>query len=54
MSRNFVTKEDINVRVLKLKTEILDKKYREESEEWEEGAHFMLNSVIDILQEYRG
>jgi hypothetical protein len=38
MSRNFVTKEDINVRVLKLKTEIIDKKYKEESEEWEEGA----------------
>jgi len=52
--RNYVTKEEINLRVLKLKTEIFDKQYKGATKDWEDGAHFMLNRVLHMLQEYRG
>ena len=52
--RNYVTKEEINLRVLKLKTEIFDKQYKGATKDWEDGAHFMLNRVLHMLHEYRG
>ncbi len=52
MSKNFITKEELKCRVLKLKHEV----------DWEstpypgekELAHKYLNYVLDMLDEYRG
>ena len=51
--RNYVTKDEMNVKVLKLKTELFNETYHGASKDWEDGAHFMLNRVLHLLQEYR-
>ena len=45
-------KIDIEPRVLKLKTELHDGKYNGASDDWLDGAHYALNRVLEILQEY--
>ena len=52
MPRGRMQKVDIDARVLKLKTELYEGKYDGASEEWLNGAHYSLNLVLDILQEY--
>jgi len=53
MPRNPVTKEELRHRVLKLKKELYDGSLYSKGSEWHNGAHDMLNRVLDILQEYR-
>lgn len=48
-----MTKEEIQVRILKLKNALYQGKYRNKNGDWHDGAHDALNSVLDILQEYR-
>jgi hypothetical protein len=53
MPRNSVTKNDIEVRVLKLKNQLYDGTWQNNGGEWHDGAHEALSKVLDILQEYR-
>lgn len=53
MPRNTITKEVMRCRVLKLKNELYNGDQRYKGAEWHNGAHEMLNRVLDILQEYR-
>ena len=53
MPKNQIDKEEINVRVLKIKNELYNGTYLGAPGEWHNGAHHMLNKVLDILQEYR-
>jgi len=52
MPRNYVTKDEMRCRVLKLKKELYDGSLYSKGTEWHNGAHDMLNRVLDILQEY--
>lgn len=52
MPRGRMLKVDIESRVYKLKTEIYDGKYDGASEDWLNGAHYSLNKILEILQEY--
>ncbi|ADO99366.1 hypothetical protein Syn19_191 [Synechococcus phage Syn19] len=51
--RNSMTKEEVEVRILKLKNELYDGSWHDKNGEWHDGAHTMLNRVLDIIQEYR-
>jgi len=53
MPRNNVTKDEILVRVLKLKNELYNGLNYGKGSEWHDGAHAALNKVLDILKEYR-
>ena len=48
-----MTKEEVEVRILKLKNELYDGSWHYKNGEWHDGAHTMLNRVLDIIQEYR-
>jgi len=48
-----LTKIDIQSRIYKLKTALYDGKHEDKGKDWHDGAHAALNSVLDILQEYR-
>jgi len=48
-----MTKEEVEVRILKLKNELYDGSWHDKNSEWHDGAHTMLNRVLDIIQEYR-
>ncbi|AGH56394.1 hypothetical protein CPTG_00101 [Cyanophage Syn2] len=48
-----MTKEEVEVRILKLKNELYDGSWHDKNGEWHDGAHTMLNRVLDIIQEYR-
>ena len=50
---NSMTKEEVEVRILKLKNELYDGSWHDKNGEWHDGAHTMLNRVLDIIQEYR-
>ena len=50
--RGIMRKRDILARIYKHKCELFNGRYKGASEEWEEGAHYMLNRVLMILQEY--
>ena len=52
MSKNFVSKEELKCRVLKLKHEIDWEPTPYQAEK--EMAHKYLNYVLDMLEEYRG
>jgi hypothetical protein len=52
MPKGNMRKVDIEPRILKLKTEIYEGKYDGASEEWLNGAHYSLNMILNILQEY--
>jgi hypothetical protein len=49
MPRGRLSKTDMLTKVYKLKTEL----YREHKTSWNDGSHYALNKVLDILQEYR-
>ena len=53
MPKNQIDKKEINLRVLKLKDSLYNDTYLGANGEWHNGAHHMLNKVLDILQEYR-
>ncbi len=53
MPRNMITKDEIEVRILKLKNELYDGSWTARDADWHDGAHTMLNRVLNILQEYR-
>lgn len=53
MPRNPPTKDELRHRVLKLKKELYDGSQYHKGAEWHNGAHDMLNRVLDILEEYR-
>ena len=53
MPRGALTKEIILARVLKLKYDLYSEKYFKFSDNEKASANEMLNSVLDILDEYR-
>lgn len=54
MSRNMIVqKNELECRVLKLKHELYDGSWIHKGGDFHEGAHTMLNRVLDILGEYR-
>ena len=52
MPRGRLLKVDIQARVLKLKNDLHEGKYNGASEDWLDGAHYQLNQVLNILDEY--
>lgn len=52
MARGRVSKIDIESRVYRMKTALYNGHYGEKSEEWRDGYHAALNSLLEILQEY--
>lgn len=48
-----MTKDEVKVRVLKLKNELYNGTNRDKNGDWHQGAHTALNRVLDILEEYR-
>jgi len=53
MPKNRLEREEILNRTMKLKKELYDGKYQTKGDEWHEGAHTMLNKLLDNIQEYR-
>ena len=53
MPRNELELEELKVRVLKIKETLYNGTYQGASGDWHDGAHYTLNKVLDILQEYR-
>lgn len=53
MPRNELELEELKVRVLKLKNKLYEGSWSARNSDWHEGAHTMLNRVLEILQEYR-
>ena len=53
MPRNAVKKDELECRVLKLKNELYNGSWSGRGQEWHNGAHTMLNRVLDMLSEYR-
>jgi len=47
-----MSKVDIEPKILKLKTQLFEGKYKGASQQWIDGAHYQLNLVLNILQEY--
>ena len=53
VGRGRVTKIEMKDRVsLKLKNDLYNGRYHGASEEWIEGSHYQLNSMLDIIDEY--
>ena len=50
MPRNFLSKDEIKVRVLNLKNDLFKRHCDDRSEDL---AHEYLNRVLDIIEEYR-
>ena len=48
-----MTKDEMRVRVLKLKSELYNGTNHNKDGEWHDGAHNALNKVLDIIEEYR-
>ena len=54
MPRNMIIRKDeLEVRVMKLKNELYDGSWIHKNGDFHEGAHMMLNRVLDMLGEYR-
>ena len=53
MPRNTMTKAEFEVRVLKLKHELYNGDWTARNGDWHDGAHTMLNRVLDLIQEDR-
>jgi hypothetical protein len=53
MPRNPMTKQEMEMKVLKLKNELHDGSWTARNTDWHEGGNHMLDKVLDILQEYR-
>lgn len=52
MARGRLSKIDIESKVYRMKTALYNGHYGEKSEEWQDGYHAALNSLLEILQEY--
>ncbi len=52
MGRGKVMKNDMLARVYKLKNELYNGTYNGASKDWHDGAHYSLNRVLHILDEY--
>tara|TARA_B100001989_G_scaffold220026_1_gene172271 strand:+ start:879 stop:1043 length:165 start_codon:yes stop_codon:yes gene_type:complete len=52
MGRGRVTKIEIYARLIKLKNDLYGGRYDGASEDWIAGAHYQLNSMLDIIDEY--
>ena len=52
MPRGILNKIELESRLYKLKTEYYNGKFQEKSDEWKDGAHYSMNLVLDILNEY--
>jgi hypothetical protein len=53
MPRSRMCKIDLEARVYKLKNELYDRETNSSmTGQWSDGAHYTLNRVLDILQEY--
>lgn len=50
--RSIMKKVDFEPRIHHLKSELYRGDYDGASEDWKDGAHYMLNRVLMILQEY--
>ena len=50
--RSIMKKVDLEPRIHHLKNELFRGQYDGASEDWQDGAHFMLHRVLMILQEY--
>jgi len=53
MPRNGMTRKEMECRVLKIKNELYNGTWRHKDGEWHDGAHEMLNKVLNIIEEYR-
>jgi len=53
MPRNSLTKDEIKCRVLKLKHDLNNFNHPDKTGDWHRGAHYELDRVLDILDEYR-
>ena len=53
MPKNQMSKEEMDNRVLKLKNELYNGSYQNRGKDFHDGAHAMLNRVLNIIQEYR-
>jgi hypothetical protein len=53
MPRGQLKKDEMEVRILKIKNQLYDGSYSAKNHEWHDGAHHALNEVLYILQEYR-
>tara|TARA_B100000035_G_scaffold170589_1_gene145473 strand:- start:159 stop:329 length:171 start_codon:yes stop_codon:yes gene_type:complete len=53
MPRNHVSKDELKVRIYKLKTSLFEGDEHHRSGDWHDGAHETLNKVLDLLDEYR-
>lgn len=53
MSRGRMSKADLQSRIYKLKTQIYNGSHDDQSDEWHEGAHYMLNKVLEFMEEFR-
>jgi hypothetical protein len=52
MTRGSLTKVDMLARVYKMKNELYNGTYHNHSGEWHDGAHDMVNKVLEVLKEY--
>jgi hypothetical protein len=48
-----MTREEVEVRVLKMKNELYNGSWSAKGADWHDGAHTMLNRVLDMIGEYR-
>ena len=54
MPRNMiVNKKELEVRILKMKNELYNGSWTARNADYHDGAHHMLNRVLDMLGEYR-
>jgi len=52
MARGRLTKIDIESKVYRMKTSLYNGHHGEKSEDWRNGYHAALSSLLEILQEY--
>ena len=53
VGRGLVTKIEMKARLIKLKNDLYNGRYHGASEEWIEGSHYQLNSMLSIIDEYK-
>jgi len=54
MSRNMIVqKKELEVRIMKMKNELYDGSWSARNSDFHDGAHEMLNRVLDMIGEYR-
>ena len=50
--RGIMTKKDLLARIYNHKKNLYNGYYEDKTEEWSEGAHHMLNKMLELAQEY--